>query len=53
MLIDSSIDILGTRSMPGTIDPSFISGIKEVPKKGITRTEEINNPTAIAITFFH
>ena len=52
MLIDSSMEIFGTRSIPGTIEPSFISGINDVPKKGIVKTEAINALTAINTTFF-
>ncbi|MCY1209088.1 hypothetical protein D9M72_207310 [compost metagenome] len=33
-LIDSSSEILGTRSIAGTIEPSFISGMNEVPSSG-------------------
>ena len=34
ILIDSSREMLGTRLMPGTTEPSFISGMKAVPRKG-------------------
>jgi hypothetical protein len=36
ILIDSSSEMFGTRLMPGTTEPSFISGMKAVPRKGST-----------------
>ena len=49
---DSSIEILGARIICGTIEPSFIVGIKLLPKNG-TSIKEINNVTiAAAIVFF-
>jgi hypothetical protein len=34
ILMDSFSEMLGTRLMPGTTEPSFISGMKAVPKNG-------------------
>ncbi len=45
-LTDSSSEMLGTRSSAGTIEPSFISGIKEVPSSGTMATVAMNATTA-------
>ncbi|MNR06490.1 hypothetical protein D3C85_1225630 [compost metagenome] len=45
-LIDSSSEMFGTRSMAGTMEPSFISGMNEVPSSGTIRIVATNSPTA-------
>ena len=44
--IDSSSAMLGTRTMLGTSEPSFISGIKEVPNHGISAKAPPNSASA-------
>ena len=42
ILMDSVREMLGTRLMPGTIEPSFISGMKAVPRNGSTHAAKAN-----------
>ncbi len=48
MRTDSSSEMLGARLMPGTIEPSFISGMNAVPRKGISAPVAKNTATATA-----
>ena len=48
---DSSIEILGARMICGTIEPSFMVGIKLLPKNG-TSIKEIKSVTTAAMTVF-
>jgi len=45
-LMDSSSEMLGTRSSAGTIEPSFISGMKDVPSSGTIARVAPNAATA-------
>ena len=47
ILIDSASEILGTRLIPGTMEPSFISGINAVPRNGRTATVKTNDAKEI------
>ena len=48
MRMDSSSEMLGTRLMPGTSEPSFISGMKALPRKGIRAPVVPSSSTAAA-----
>ena len=50
--IDSSSEILGARMILGTIEPSRISGIKEVPSNGSTIKASTKDATATPMVFF-
>ena len=50
-LMDSSSEILGTRFMPGTIEPSFISGMNAVPSKGNNSKAPTNAPPDTMMVF--
>ena len=51
MRSDSASEMLGTRSIAGTTEPSFISGMKAVPRKGSSRMAPTKAATA-SITVF-
>jgi hypothetical protein len=44
---DSSSEMLGTRMMFGETEPSFISGMKAVPRKGTRASVPAKSPTVI------
>ena len=50
-LIDSSSEMFGTRSIAGTIEPSFISGMNDVPSSGTIISVAMNSPTADSTVF--
>ena len=47
--IDSSSEMFGTRLMPGTSEPSFISGMKAVPSSGSSDSEAASATTEARI----
>ncbi len=49
--IDSSSEMLGTRSIAGEIEPSFISGMNAVPRNGNTASVARKSATAAPIAF--
>ncbi len=51
MRMDSSIEILGTRTITGVIEPSCMVGMKAVPRNGTTPRLAPRATRAVASTF--